>query len=127
MKRSSSDDLETIRRALADVWATQGRKFVTFEPESPQAGGAAAWIQYLDGEVNVAWPTDDDPAVALARDGVRLPASAFCAWHAAGSNAVFDMGDARLEDVARFVAALAARFVAVRGRGPLVARVDDHR
>jgi hypothetical protein len=122
-----TDDLETIRRGLVEVWTTQGRKFVTFEPATARGGGAERWVQYLDGEVNAAWPLDDEPAVALARCGVALPAGAFVAWHAARSNAVFAMGDAGLDDVARFIAALFARVLADGARTQLAARIDDHR
>jgi hypothetical protein len=119
-----TDDFETIRRGLAQVWTTQGRKFVTFEPASDEA--ADRWIQFLDGEVNAAWPSDEDPSVSLARCGVTLPAGAVVAWYAVRSNAVFAMGDAGLDEVAGFIAALYARVVGDGARGPLTARVDDH-
>jgi hypothetical protein len=120
------DDLETIRRGLTEVWTTQGRKFVTFEPAARGAGGDR-WVQYLDGEVNASWPLDEEPAVALARRGVTLPAGAFAAWHTAGSNAVFAMGDASLDDVARFIAGLFVRVLGDGSATPLTGRVDDHR
>ena len=122
-----TDDLETIRRALAEVWATQGRKFVTFEPAAAPGTGPDRWVQYLDGEVNASWPLDEEPAVALARRGVTLPTGAFVAWHTAGSNAAFAMSDAGLDDVARFIAALFARVLVGGGAAPLAARIDDHR
>jgi hypothetical protein len=123
----ATDDFETIRRGLTEVWATQGRKFVTFEPSSSRGAGGEGWVQYLDGEVNASWPLEEEPAVALARRGVTLPPGAFVAWHATGSNAVFAMGDASLDDVARFVSALLSRVLADGAGAPLAARVDSHR
>lgn len=122
-----TDEFETIRRGLTEVWTTQGRKFVTFEPAAGRGDVSDRWVQYLDGEVNASWPLDEEPAVVLARRGVTLPAGAFVAWHTAGSNAVFEMCDANLEDVARFIAALFARVLADGAGSALAARIDDHR
>jgi hypothetical protein len=113
--------LDLIRRALADVWTTQGRRFATFEARPD----ADRWIQYLDGELNVRWPLDEAPALALARLGVALPAGTFAAWHVAGENAVFAVGDARLDEVAALVDRLFAKVVAPDAAS-IEARVEDH-
>jgi len=123
---TQASNLAVVRRGLAEVWETQGRRFVTFEPADEAGPRADRWIQFLDGELNLRWPRQDDPRRALARLGVELPPGAAVAWHVAGSNAVIATGDAPLEDVARFVVCL---FDAVLARHPgerLAARVDDH-
>jgi hypothetical protein len=120
-------NLDVVRRGLAEVWDTRGRKFVTFEVLGRGGPDADRWIQVLDGELNVRWPLDAEPAVELVRRGVTLPAGAFVAWHVAGVNAVIDVGDARVEDVARLVESLFRRVVADEDAFRLAARVDDHR
>jgi hypothetical protein len=115
-------DLEVIRKGLAQVWTSQGRKFATFERE----GDEDFWVQYLDGELNVRWPFDEEPATGLARRGVALPAGAFHGWHAPGANAVIEVGDASLDAVALLVESLFARVFSARGSA-LVARVMEHR
>lgn len=122
----SASDLETIRSGLAAVWETQGRTFVTFEARTRDGTDPDRWVQYLDGEVNARWPLEEEPGPALAKRGVTLPRGAFVAWHAAGENAVFGVGDVLLEDVARFVAELFEKVVAVGSRAGLAARVDRH-
>jgi hypothetical protein len=121
VRHSAEANLATIRNGLAEVWTTQGRRFVTFE-----ADGDDAWIQYLDGELNVFWPLGDDPASALASRGVPLPRGAFPGWHVAGQNAVFEVGDATLDDVAQFIDALFVRVLDVPAGAPIAARVESH-
>ena len=121
-----SGNRDTIRRALAEVWDTQGRKFVTFEPEGASGPQAERWIQFLDGEVNVRWPLAEDPRTALPRHGVRLPRGAVVRWFVANENALIDAGDAPVEDVAELIETLFARIVAPSPSGRIVARVDVH-
>jgi hypothetical protein len=118
---------DDIRRALAQVWDAQGRRFATFEALAARGEpDPDRWVQYLDGELNVRWPIDEEPAVALPRRGVALPAGAFPSWHVVGRNAVFAVGDARLEDVALLVDRLFETIVAPDAAGVAV-RVEDHR
>ena len=121
-----SRNRDTIRRGLADVWNTQGRKFVTFEPEEGSGPQSDRWIQFLDGEVNVRWPLGEDPRTALPRLGVHLPRGAVVRWHVANQNALLDAGDAPLDDVADLIDALFARVVAPDAGSRIVARVDVH-
>jgi hypothetical protein len=116
----------TIRRGLAEVWDTQGRKFVTFEPESDSGPQADRWIQFLDGELNLRWPLDEDPRTALVRRGVALPRGAGVRWWVAQQNALIDAGDAPIEDVAALIESLFVRIVARSPRDRIVARVDLH-
>ncbi len=122
-----TSNLDVVRRGLAVVWDTGGRKFVTFEVEGRGGPDAERWIQYLDGELNVRWPLNEDPATALSSRGVALPAGAFVAWHVAGENAAIALGDADLDDVARLVVALFTRIVAPAAGFALSTRIDDHR
>jgi hypothetical protein len=124
--RRDSPDLETIRRGLAEVWDTQGRKFVTFEARNRDGTDADRWVQYLDGEINVRWALDEEPGPALARRGVVLPRGAFVSWYAAGSNAVFGAGDVLIDDVARFIGDLFVNVVAGHSPCDVVARVELH-
>jgi hypothetical protein len=119
-------NLEVIRDGLAEVWETRGRKFVTFEVEVRGGTDADRWIQYLDGELNVRWPLDEEPALALARRGVALPRGAFVGFGVPRENAVIEVGDALLEDVARLVEALFAQVVAGEPGFTLTSRVDLH-
>ena len=121
-----SRNLETIRRGLAEVWDTQGRRFVTFEVEGGSGPDADRWVQYLDGELNVRWPLGEEPGAALRRRGIELPRGAFVAWHVAHENALFGVGDVLLDDLAPFVEKLFAEFVAPGGRFRLVSRGDEH-
>jgi hypothetical protein len=124
--RHVSANLETIRRGLAEVWDTQGRKFVTFESRGRAGVDADRWVQYLDGEINARWALDEEPGPALARRGVALPRGAFVSWHVAGTNAVFGVGDLLLDDVARFIDELFAKFVAADSGCDVAARVELH-
>ena len=119
-------NLDIIRGGLAEVWQTQGRKFVTFEAAGRGGSADGPWVQYLDGELNVQWNFDDEPAVFLAQRGVALPAGAFVSWYAAGSNAAFGIGDARIDAVAQFIDALFRRVLGAQSGAALVARVDSH-
>jgi hypothetical protein len=120
-------NIDVVRRGLAEVWDTRGRKFVTFEVLGRGGPDAERWVQFLDGELNVRWPLDAEPAAELARRGVTLPTGAFVAWHVAGVNAAIDVGDARIDDVARLVESLFEKVVAGEVGFRLGARVDDHR
>lgn len=124
--RRGPGNLDVVREGLAAVWSTQGREFVTFEVEGPRGPDADRWIQFLDGELNVRWPIDEEPVPALARRGIVLPRTALAEWHVAGRNAAFDTGDAPVEDVARFVVALFERIVAGEPSFRIVARVERH-
>ena len=121
-----SGNRATIRRGLAEVWDTQGRKFVTFEHEDASGPSAERWIQFLDGELNVRWPLAEDPRTALARRGVMLPRGAAVRWFVANENALLDTGDAPIDDVADLIESLFARIVAPDAGARVVSRVDVH-
>lgn len=124
--RRDSADFETIRRGLAEVWDSQGRKFVTFEPRDGAGTDADRWVQYLDGEINARWATDEEPGPALARRRVVIPRGAFLSWYVAGENAVFGVGDVLIDDVARFIADLLREVVAPSATAGIAARVESH-
>jgi hypothetical protein len=117
--------LDVIRRALDEVWTTQGARFATFEVGATGAD-ADLWVQYLDGELNVRWPLAGAPAVEFALRGVVLPAGAFVEWWAPGENAVVAVGALRVDEVAALVDSLLANVLAARADFPLNVRVDDH-
>jgi hypothetical protein len=121
-----SRNRDTIRRGLAEVWDTQGRKFATFEPDDESGPQADRWIQYLDGEINVRWPLAEDPSTALAGRAVQLPRTAAVRWFVANENAVIDTGDAPIDDVADLIDSLFARIVATDPGARIVCRVDVH-
>lgn len=94
---------DTIREGLARVWDSGGREFVTFELSDGGRADPDLWVQWLEGEVNAAWPRDDDPRTGLPRLGVPLPPGAFVASHVPGGNAIVNVLDCRIDDVAEFV------------------------
>jgi hypothetical protein len=124
--RGVSANFETIRSGLAEVWDSQGRKFVTFEAQSDAGTDADRWVQYLDGEINVRWAIDEEPGPALARRGIALPRGAFVSWYSAGSNAVFGAGDVLIDDVAHFIDDLFRKVVAGKSPCVVAARVELH-
>jgi hypothetical protein len=94
---------EAIREGLAGVWDSGGRTFVTFELLRHGEAAPDAWAQWIDGQLNLAWPRDDDPAAALARLGVSLPAGAYVESWQGGSNVIVNALDVRIDDVAAFL------------------------
>lgn len=102
------DRLHPVREALAAVWPTQGRQFVTFEAHADDD----AWVQYIDGQINLSWPLDEDPRTALPRLGVALPRGSFPGVWTAGRAAILYVGDVLLDDVAALVLALFDRCLA---------------
>ncbi len=94
--------IEPIREALAAVWSSGGRQFVTFEA----GGDEDSFVQYLDGQLNIAWPLDDDPATTLAALGAPLPTGAFHLAWAPHATAHVAVGALLLDQVAAFVLAL---------------------
>jgi hypothetical protein len=98
---------DSIREGLTRVWDSGGREFVTFELMRDPAAGTAdpdLWAQWLEGELNLRWPRDDDPRTALPRLGVPLPAGAFISFHTPGETVIVNALDARIDDVAGFLA-----------------------
>ena len=123
-------NLGVITDALTQVWTSQGRRFATFEAaarrDERRSEGSDRWIQYLDGELNVRWDHDEEPAVLLPRRAVALPRGAFLGWHAPRRNAVIEVGDVALPDVAQFVLALFEKIVADGLAVRIAARVEQH-
>jgi hypothetical protein len=116
--------LDVIRGGLSEVWASKGRTFATFEVEGRSGPDADRWIQYVDGRLNVRWPISEAPAGALASRGIAPPAGAFSSFHVPGESAIFEVGDARLDEVASFIDALFANIVAERRDYHVASRVD---
>lgn len=85
-----------LRAALAEVWASHGRRFLTIE----DADDDSRFVQYLDGQLNVAWPFDDEPEELLERLGIRLSAASFVLAWTPGGTAILAVGDLLQEDVA---------------------------
>jgi hypothetical protein len=94
---------DAIREGLAGVWDSGGRTFVTFELVRHGRADPDRWVQWIDGQVNLAWPRDDDPAEALPRLGVALPPGACLVSHQPGSNVIVNALDVRIDDVAAFL------------------------
>jgi hypothetical protein len=113
---------DVIVRGLGAVWMSQGREFVTFEPQDQS--GPEADDQFIDGAVNLRWRRDGDPRAVLPGLGVRLPPQVSVRSYVAGQNAILDVGDADLETVADLVDALFHRVVAGRRGAQVTARVD---
>jgi hypothetical protein len=112
--------LDAIRRGLAEVWDTGGRSFVTFELE----GEGDVWVQWIDGQVNVRWPLDRDPAQELPARGVRLPRGAAIVSWTPGGTLHLGAWDVRADDAAELIESLFARVLAGSARFRLETRVD---
>ena len=100
--------LAEIRSTLAAVWSPGSSDFASFEVEG-RRDGAERWVQFLDGQLNVCWPRDDDPRNALRTLGVALPTGFRVQFHHPGANCVILCGDADLDRVASVVLALLER------------------
>jgi hypothetical protein len=118
--------LQLVRDGLAAVWDSKGRKFVTFEAETSRSEAPELWVQYLDGELNLSWPEDDDPRTTLPRRGVTLPAGAFVTFHTPLGSAQIAVGDVVLDDVASLILELFERVLASATAFELTSRVEDH-
>lgn len=121
---------DAIRDGLSRVWDSGGRRFVTFELVRDGRPDAHAWVQWIDGQVNLAWPREDDPADALPRLGVRLPAGASAMSHRpadrdAPGNAIVHAFDVRIDDVAEFIDRWFVRVLDAPSHYEVEARVDD--
>jgi len=97
--------VELVRNALSEVWDAGGRRFATFEDGDDDEH----FVQYLDGQLNVAWPYDREPGDVLRSARVPLPGSAFViAWTAFGT-AQIAVGDMLLDDVAGLIVRIMTR------------------
>ena len=110
---------DAIAKGLAEVWDTGGRRFVTFEI----AGDDDRWVQWIDGELNVRWPFDDDPATGLPRRGVRLPAAAAVRSFVAGGSLILGAWDLRAEDTADLIDGIFRRILADSTRYEVEVRI----
>lgn len=118
---------DAIREGLARVWDSGGREFVTFELVRDPASGRAdpeLWAQWIDGQLNLRWPREDDPRTALPRLGVPLPPRAFVSFHAPGETAQVNALDARIDDVAEFLERWFDRVLDAPPRFGVEVRVD---
>ena len=112
--------VQQVRAALSEVWSSGGRRFATFE----DADDEECFVQYLDGQLNVAWPWDREPEIVLRSAQVALPGSAFViSWTAFGT-AQLAVGDLLLDDVAALIVRILTR---VFDAWELEDRVDDDR
>lgn len=115
---------DVVREGLARVWDTGGRSFVTFELVRDGRPDADLWVQWIDGEVNLRWPRDDDPRTAVPRLGVPLPPGAIVGSHTAGGNVIVHALDARIDDMAEFIDRWFQRVLDAGARYDVEARVD---
>lgn len=115
---------DTIRDGLARVWDSGGREFVTFELVRDGRADPDRWVQWLEGEVNVRWPHDDDPRTGLPRRGAPPPPSALVGSHQPGGNVIVYAGDARIDDVAEFVDRCFQRVLGGGARYEVAVRVE---
>ena len=115
---------DAIRESLAEVWDSGGRTFVTFEVVRNGRPDPDLWVQWIDGQINLRWPRDDDPRTALPRLGAPLPPGAFVSFHVADSNVIVGALDARIDDVAEFIERFCARVLADDVRCEVAARID---
>ena len=83
------DDLRRLHAAIADVWESGGRRFVT-----------------IDGQINLAWPFQDEPGETLADLGAPLPGAAFVASWAPGGTAILGVGDLLQDEVVALLESL---------------------
>ncbi len=113
-------DRERLRSTLAEVWTSGGRRFATFEDE----GDDDVFVQYFDGQLNVAWPLERDPAAELPRRGAALTGGAFVISFAPGETALLAVGDLTLDEVARLIERILER---VLGATDIVCRTDADR
>jgi hypothetical protein len=91
--------LTRLVRALEEVWDSGGRRFVTVEDTADEG----VFLQYLDGQLNLAWPFDEAPTEILAEAGVSVPEGTFVlSWQPRGT-AILAVGDLRVEAVADLV------------------------
>ena len=112
--------VQQVREALSEVWGSAGRRFATFE----DAEDEERFVQYLDGQLNVAWPFDRSPQDVLRASRVALPGSSFVlAWTPFGT-AQIAVGDLLLDDVAALIVRLLTR---VFDAWELEDRVDEDR
>ena len=100
---------ERIRDGLERVWHAHGRSFLTIE----DAGDEERFVQFLDGQLNVAWPFDDDPAELLPRRRAAPPAGVRVLSWRPGGTFVAHTGDLRLDETAEWVARLLERVLDV--------------
>jgi len=114
------DDVQRLRTAIADVWDSGGRRFVTVE----DADDEDAFVQYIDGQVNVAWPFEDEPEIVLEKVGAQLPGAAFVASYTPGATAILAVGDLLQDEVVTLVARLVER---VLEADEVAVRVDSDR
>ena len=118
---------DAIREGLARVWDSGGRSFVTFELVRGGRPDPDLWAQWLDGEVNLRWPFDEDPRTALPRLGAALPPGAFVASHVPGGSVIVNALDARIDDVAEFLDRVFLRVLGADPRYEVEIRVESHR
>ena len=88
-----------LREALAEVWDSGGRRFVTIEDGHDED----VFVQYIDGQLNVSWPFEADPNTELPRLGAPLPGGVFVISWAPRGTVILAVGDLLLDDVADLV------------------------
>ena len=90
------DDLRRLHAAIADVWESGGRRFVTIGIDEIK----------LWARINLAWPFQDEPGETLADLGAPLPGAAFVASWAPGGTAILGVGDLLQDEVVALLESL---------------------
>ena len=71
--------------------------------ESTTSSGAQAWIQVLPGNINMVYPSTEEPLELLRQRGVRSPPDLYLVEWVAGEYAAFGFSDVPARDHASFV------------------------
>jgi hypothetical protein len=114
------DAVLRMRQALADVWDSGGRRFVTIEDVVDDA----YFLQYVDGQLNVAWPFESEPELELEDAGVELPDGVSLLSWAPRGTLILAVGDLLLDDVVDLVENLLDRVLEV---DDVAVRIDSDR
>lgn len=91
--------VKTLEGGLARVWAAQGRRFLSV---SWDADGGERFVQYLDGELNVAWSADEPLERAAERCRAPLPRGVFVLARNPATT-ILAVGDLRQHDLAAWM------------------------
>jgi len=113
------DQIAQMARSIAKVYegvTTPDDAPTLLTLESTTSSGAQVWIQVLPGNINMVYPSTEEPLGLLSDRGVRSPPDLYLVEWVAGEYAAFGFSDVTARDHASFVDQL---FVKILG-------CDDH-